>query len=141
MKTKGEINVINVEKKTAYLNEYDVTVNKFLLPAQVQQIANAVVKFDTWAERENNIIMLVMFHATDVDEKELEEIGVNKLIESGLFEKVKYAIDNFYEIDEAIEYTESFARNMKLVLDKSAPQINDLLDLVVKRYVKTTTKK
>lgn len=141
MKTKGEINVINVEKKTVYLNEYGVTVNKFLLPAQIQQIANAVIKFNTWSERENNIIMLVMFHATDVDEKELEEIGVNKLIESGLFEKVKYAIDNFYEIDEAIIYTESFARNMKLVLDKSAPQINDLLDLVVKRYGKTTTKK
>ena len=131
---------MNVKKETQYLEEYDVTVNSYLLPAQIQQIANAVAKYDTWAEREQNIIMLTMYHATDVDEKELEEAGVNAIVESGLFDVVTYHIKNFYAVQEAIDYNESIGRNMRLVLKHSGPQINSLLDLVVKHYGKATSK-
>ena len=128
-------------KRTVYLEEYDIIVNCYLLPAQIQQIANAVANFKTWAEREQNIVMLTLFHATNIEKEQLEHMGVNAFIESGLFEVVKNSIVNFYELKEAIEYEESFSKNVSLVLEKAGPQINELLEMVSKRYGKSSTKK
>lgn len=123
-----------VSKKTVYLEEYDVEVKCYLNIAEIQQIVNSTLKFDTWSGRKQNIIMLVMYHATNVGANKLEEIGVQKIIESGLFDAVKNNIKNYNEIQEGIEYTESFTRNMGLVLTKSGPQIVELLKLVGNRY-------
>lgn len=49
------------EKETTHLEKYDVTVNRYLTYAQIQQIAEATMKFHTWAERQQNIDMLILF--------------------------------------------------------------------------------
>ena len=114
--------------QTAYLEDYDITVNKYLTYAQIQQIANAVVEAsandtdDTWANRETNIDMLMLYHATDIGKEKLEEIGHDALLTSGLIEAVRCRIENLYNIDEAIDYIENNQRAINKML-KSLPKI------------------
>lgn len=114
--------------QTVYLEDYDVTVNKYLTYAQIQQIANAVVAAsandvdDTWANRETNIDMLVLYHATDIGKEKLEEIGHDDLLTSGLIEAVRYRIENLYNVDDAIDYIENNQRAINKLL-KSLPKV------------------
>ena len=114
--------------QTVYLEDYDVMVNKYLTYAQIQQIANAVVAAsvndsdDTWANRETNIDMLMLYHATDIGKEKLEEIGHDVLLTSGLIEAVRYCIENLYNVDEAIDYIENNQRAINKLL-KSLPKI------------------
>ena len=114
--------------QTVYLEDYDITVNKYLTYAQIQQIANAVVEAsandseDTWANRETNIDMLMLYHATDIGKEKLEEIGHDALLTSGLIEAVRCCIENLYNVDEAIDYIENNQRAINKML-KSLPKI------------------
>ena len=114
--------------QTVYLEDYDITVNKYLTYAQIQQIANAVVAAsvndsdDTWANRETNIDMLMLYHATDIGKEKLEEIGHDVLLTSGLIEAVRYRIENLYNVDEAIDYIENNQRAINKML-KSLPKV------------------
>ena len=114
--------------QTVYLEDYDVTVNKYLTYAQIQQIANAVVAAstndsdDTWANRQTNIDMLMLYHATDIGKEKLEEIGHDDLLTSGLIEAVRYRIENLYNVDEAIDYIENNQRAINKML-KSLPKV------------------
>ena len=114
--------------QTVYLEDYDVTVNKYLTYAQIQQIANAVVAAsvndsdDTWANRQTNIDMLMLYHATDIGKEKLEEIGHDNLLTSGLIEAVRCCIENLYNVDEAIDYIENNQRAINKML-KSLPKI------------------
>ena len=114
--------------QTVYLEDYDVTVNKYLTYAQVQQIANAVVAAsmndsdDTWANRQTNIDMLMLYHATDISKEKLEEIGHNDLLTSGLIDAVRYRIENIYSVNDAIDYIENNQRAINKLL-KSLPKV------------------
>lgn len=114
--------------QTVYLEDYDITVNKYLTYAQIQQIANAVVAAsvndsdDTWANRQTNIDMLMLYHATDIGKEKLEEIGHDTLLTSGLIEAVRYCIENLYDVDDAINYIEDNQRAIGKLL-KSLPKI------------------
>ena len=114
--------------QTVYLEDYDVTVNKYLTYAQIQQIANAVVAApvndadDPWANRQTNIDMLMLYHATDIGKEKLEEIGHDNLLTSGLIEAVRCCIENLYNVDEAIDYIENNQRAINKML-KSLPKV------------------
>ena len=114
--------------QTSYLEDYDVTVNKYLTYAQIQQIANAVVAAsandldDTWANRQTNIDMLMLYHATDIGKEKLEEIGHDNLLTSGLIEAVRCCIENLYNVDDAIDYIENNQSAINKLL-KSLPKV------------------
>lgn len=115
------------EKKTVVLEEYGVTVNKYLTVAQVQQIAEATMKFHTWAERQQNIDMLTLVHATDMTVEELEKHSHDELVQSGLIDKVENNIENFWDIGYALEYHESTQRALSQIL----AEINKFMDTPV----------
>ena len=114
--------------QTVYLEDYDITVNKYLTYAQIQQIANAVVAAsvndsdDTWANRQTNIDMLMLYHATDIGKEKLEEIGHDVLLTSGLIDAVRYRIENIYSVNDAIDYIENNQRAINKLL-KSLPKV------------------
>ncbi len=114
--------------QTVYLEDYDITVNKYLTYAQIQQIANAVVEAsandadDTWANRQTNIDMLMLYHATDIGKEKLEEIGHDNLLTSGLIDSVQFRIENYHEIYAAIDYIENNQRAISKML-KSLPKV------------------
>lgn len=113
-----------------YLEKYDIHVNRYLTYAQIQQIVNAVIKFDTWAERQQNIDMLILYHATDIGAEKLEKIGIDNLLCSGVVINVKDCIQNYYDILDAIEYTESTQRALAQIVHKLPEYSKQIEDMI-----------
>ena len=111
-----------------YLEQYDVRVNRYLTLAQIQQIVNAIKVFDTWAEREQNKNMLVLYHATDIGKEALEASDYDLLQSSGLIDNVLDCIVNFYDIDKALDWTESTQRALAQIIKDGLPQIRKILE-------------
>lgn len=97
-----------------YLEQYDVKVNPHLTYAQIQAIVNSLSEVgDTWSERQQNIDMLILAMATDMKPEELEEIGHETLLRSGLIDMVCKYIYNLDDLYAAIKYHESLERAVK----------------------------
>ena len=111
-----------------YLEDYGVHVNRYLTLAQIQQIVNAIKVFDTWAEREQNKNMLVLYHATDIGKEALEASDYNLLQSSGLIDSVLECVVNFYDIDKALDWTESTQRALAQIIKDGLPQIRKILE-------------
>ncbi len=107
---------------TIYLSDFDIEVNPYLTLTQIQQIVNAITKFDVWAEREQNKNLLVLYHATNIGKDKIEELGYDLLHESGLIDAVIGIIKNYEDIDKAVSYTESFQR-MIVQISKELPEL------------------
>ena len=114
------------------LYDFDIKVNTYLTYDQIQQIVNAVIKFDTWAERQQNIDMLVLYHTTDVGKEGIESYSHDEWLQSGIIDAVKNNIKNYSKIKEAIEYTESTQRALAQII-KRLPELTAPLEKVMKR--------
>lgn len=115
-----------------YLEDYDIKVNKYLTEAQIQQIVNAIIQFDTWAEREENKNILVLYHATDMTKDDIEKYPYDILQSSGLIDSVIKNIDNYEEINKAVSWTEGMSRTLN--------QIAKELGKMMKNHEKTSKK-
>ena len=110
------------EASYVILDEFGVKVNIYLTYDQIQAIVNAVKQFDSWAERQQAIDMMVMYYATDIGQEKLEEIGHDALLKSGLIDKVRKHVENFYDIRRGLDYTESTQRALAQII-KQLPEI------------------
>lgn len=119
------------EKETTYLDKYGVTVNRYLTYAQIQQIVEATMKFHTWAERQQNIDMLILVHATDMILEEIEKHTHDEFLQCGLIDEVMLHIDNVYKIYDALNYHESTQRALAQILG----EINKFMDTPVGKNV------
>lgn len=117
--------------ETVYFKDYDVTVNHYLTHSEIQAIANAALKFDTWSERNTAIDMLLIHFATDITDEEAEKVGHDKLLKSNLFLYVKAAIDNYGDIQRAIDFEENPMR-LLAKLAKEMPEFSKKVDEVMK---------
>lgn len=114
-----------------YLKDYDVHVNPYLTYAQIQAIVNAVKQFNTWSARQQNIDMLVLHYATDIDKDELENYGHEHWLESGLIEEVDNRVRNIVEVYDALRYEESPMRVI-MQIAKEMPEFSKKVDEVMK---------
>ena len=126
-----------IEKK--YLENYDIYVNPYLTYAQIQQIANSMSLDWKWAEAQENLDMLVLFHATDLTKEQLEEVGHEKLFSSGLIEEVYKSIRNLEQLKEALDYKQSFARSMTQLI-KNMPKLIQPLQEVITKHGQSSKK-
>lgn len=120
-----------LKTKKIYLEEYGVEVKPYLTYAEVQSIINGVKKFGTWSERETCKDMMLMFYATGIEANVLEEIGHDKLLQSGLIDAVRYSVANFEDIDRGVAYEESLAKTLNTLATK-LPDIADKVKEVTK---------
>ena len=123
-----------------YLEKYDIEVNPYLTYSQIQQIVNAVIGSDSWAERNQIIDLLILKHATNMTVQEIEHYGHDLLLTSGLIDAVCGEVVNLSEVYKAIEYTESTARALAQIL-KELPNLIEPLNLVMKRGTKSSEKR
>lgn len=126
--------MIKIEE--AKLIEKEIKVKSYLTYAQIQSIVNAVCKFDTWAEREQNIDILLLHYATDLTDEEIEKYGHIILLQSGVIDEVKESVKNFNKIYEAIAYTESISRSLASI----SKQLPDIVEKVKKNVIKSSKK-
>lgn len=108
--------MFNIEEKNFYLKDYDITISNYLTLAQIQQIVNSSKQFDTWAERETNIDMMVLYYATNIPKDDIEKIGHDKLLKSGLINSVKSNIININDVYKALEWTQSLEKSLTQIL-------------------------
>lgn len=120
-----------IKRKIHYNEEFDINVNYYLTYAEIQAIADSVVKLESWAERQTNIDMLVLKYATDIPMEVLQEKGHDILLASGLIEDVVYSIKNIDQLYEAIGYATSMNKFIGDVI-KLWPKYQKQIEGVIK---------
>lgn len=103
--------------KTIHDNEYDIEINSFLSATQIDKIAQAVIKLETYLEREQMICYLVLNYCTNMDKTIIEDTDPDVIMRSGLWEAVKNTVYNFYAIEDAIKFYESPVRMLVEIAD------------------------
>lgn len=97
-------------------NVYDIEVKRYLSLAEIQTIVNGTIAFTTWAEREQNIDMMLLLLATNIGEEAIQEKGHDYFLNTGIIKYVKEQVENFDKIAEAIKWTESTERSLAQIL-------------------------
>ena len=80
-----------------YLEKFDVNVKPYLSYAEIQAISKAVNNFDSWAEREVNLDMLLLHFATDIKDNVLQELS-KEFQKEGLGEYTKNDTNIFEKV-------------------------------------------
>lgn len=109
---------INIENSRIYLDDFDIEVTTYLTYEQIQHIVRSVINQDEWDIRQQTIDMLLLYHVTNISKEELEQIGHDILLKSGVIDIVKTSVKNFNQIEEALNYTQSLPRALKQIADK-----------------------
>lgn len=119
--------MINVKQNE--LIDKEIVVTPYLTYAQIQAIVNAVCKFDSWSERQQNIDILLLHFATDISDDDIENYGHDILLQSGVIDEVKSNIKNLKQVYEAVEYTQSTQRALNQIV-KELPKLFEPLKRV-----------
>lgn len=122
-----------------YLDEFDIYVEPYLTYEQIQQIVRSVMTQDDWAVRQQTIDMLLLYHLTNISKEELEKVGYDDLLKSGLIDEVKSVVKNLNQIQEAIDYTQSLPRALKQISDK-LPEFRKIIQEAVVKNGRTNKK-
>ena len=109
-----------------YLKEFDVYVKPYLTYAQIQNIINSTVRMNSWAERQQNIDMLVLYYTTNIDKSQLQELDHTVLLQSGLIDAVRDSVKNYNIIEAAIEYTTSIQRSLTTMVKELSKKLETL---------------
>ena len=129
-----------IQNVTLAINGVDFEVKPYLTYTEIQSIANAVCKFDTWAEREQNIDILLLHFGTTLSKENIEEIGHDSFVLTGIMEQVRLNIKNFFLVYRAIDYKESTQRALAEIL-KQIPNFYESLKEINKKYAKSSQKR
>ena len=106
------------EMESIEVKDFGIRVNPYLTYAQVQAIANSVYTLKSWAEREQNIDMLLLIYATNLTAEEVNNYNHEHWLKSGLIDCVKANVLNFYDIEKAIKYEESPMRTLMKIANE-----------------------
>ena len=98
------------------IGELKFKIENYLTYSQIQQIVESVKTLGTWAERETNIDMLLLYHATDLGQEEIQKHTHDEWLKMGVIDSVKNHVNNYDRVHEAIEYTESTGRAVAQIL-------------------------
>ena len=120
-----------IKRKIHYNEEFDININYYLTYAEIQAIADSVVKLESWAERQTNIDMLVLKYATDIPMEVLQKKGPDILLTSGLIEDVMCSVKNIDQLYEAISYATSMNKFIGDVI-KLWPKYQKQIEGVIK---------
>lgn len=123
-----------------YIEKFDIYVKPRLSDAEIQQIANNVIKFKTWAERERTMNLMMFIYATEIsDEDEINALDYDLMNECGVFSAVWNTIHNAHSILDAIEFSESTLLALSQIAE-NLPEMLKPIGEVLKRHGKSTEK-
>lgn len=123
-----------------YIEKFDIYVKPRLSDAEIQQIANNVIKFKTWAERERTMNLMMFIYATEIsDEDEINAFDYDLMNECGIFNTVWNTIHNADSILDAIEFSESILLALSQIAE-NLPEMLKPIGEVLKRHGKSTEK-
>ena len=118
----------NIEK--IYLDEFDIYVEPYLTYDQIQKISESIATQEDWAVRQQTMDMLILYYTTDISKEEMEQVGHDDLLKSGVIDTVKNSINNLNQVQEAIDYIQSPIKALKQFSDK-LPEFKKSLQEVI----------
>ena len=123
-----------------YIEKFDIYVKPRLSDAEIQQIANNVIKFKTWAERERTMNLMMFIYATEIsDEDDINALDYDLMNECGVFSAVWNTIHNASSILDAIDFSESTLLALSQIAE-NLPEMLKPIGEVLKRHGKSTEK-
>ena len=123
-----------------YIEKFDIYVKPRLSDAEIQQIANNVIKFKPWAEREKSMNLMMFIYATEIsDEDEINALDYDLMNECGVFNTVWNTIHNAHSILDAIDFSESTLLALSQIAE-NLPEMLKPIGEVLKRHGKSTEK-
>lgn len=126
-----------------YLEDYDLYVKKYLTLAEIQNIVDNIMQFDTWAEREKTKNLMIFIYATGIGQNEdkVNEIDYELYVENGVFTAVRHAVENTHLIESALRYSESTMRALYQIVDHLPELLQPIEKVVNERVKKAVTKR
>lgn len=109
------------ELNSIYLENFDVEVCPYLSLSQIQKIINEVLLVDNFEEKESIIDYLILCYCTNIGKDNIDKLGSEIFIKSGLMDEVKSNIKNFDKLIEGITYHESTGKALRMIA-KSIPE-------------------
>lgn len=124
-----------------YIEEFDIYVKPRLSDAEIQQIANNVIKFKTWAEREKTMNLMMFIYAAEIADKEDEvnALDYDLMNECGVFSSIWHNIQNAYSVVDAIDFSESTLLALSQIAE-NLPEMLKPIGEVLKRHGKSAEK-
>lgn len=125
-----------------YLEELDLHVRRYLTLAEIQNIINNIMEFDTWAEREKTKNLMIFLYATDFgqDEEKVNSIDYDLYAQNGAFKAVNAIVENINLVDEGLKYSESTMRALYQI-SNHLPELLEPIEKVVNERVKKVVTK
>lgn len=126
-----------------YLEDYDLYVKKYLTLAEIQNIVDNIMQFDTWAEREKTKNLMIFIYATGIgqNEEEVNKIDYDLYAENGVFKAINTIIENVDLIDEGLKYSESTMRALYQISEHLPELLKPIEKVVNERTKKAVTKR
>lgn len=115
--------------------EYNIT-KEYLTYAEIQNIVDQVVKSNVWSDRQQIIDMLMLCYCTDIGQDKIAEVGHERLLVDGVIDDVRGQVKNYYQIRQALQYTESTARAIMQLSTEFLPKLQKAL-----KFPNNSTKK
>ncbi len=106
--------------------EYNIT-KEYLTYAEIQNIVDQVVKSNVWSDRQQIIDMLMLCYCTDIGQDKIAEVGHERLLIDGVIDDVRGQVKNYYQIRQALQYTESTARAIMQLSTEFLPKLQKAL--------------
>lgn len=122
-----------------YLDEFDVYVEPYLTYDQIQKISESIATQEDWAVRQQTIDMLILYYTTDISQEELEKVGHDDLLKSGLIDEVKSSIKNLIQLQDSIDYIQSLPKALKQISQK-IPELKKMMQEIVLKNGNTNKK-
>lgn len=124
-----------------YIEKFDIYVKPRFSDAEIQQIANNVIKFKTWAEREKTMKLMMFIYATEIADKpdEVNALDYDLMDECGVFSTIWASVENSYSVLEAIDFSESTLLALSQIAE-NLPEMLKPIGEVLKRHGKSTEK-
>lgn len=118
-----------------YLEEYGISVHRYLTYAQIQSIADAMLKEDTWSKRAVIYDLLLLTYATSLTPEEIKEMNHDDIVASGLMDAVVDCIENVYRINDCINFATSLSQIIHAFI-QNVPQLTQKMQEIADKYAK-----
>ena len=121
--------------------KYDLDIQTYIPSELVADIAETALQMDNYMAQQICIAVNVIRECTNIDvEKVLDEMDVNIIMYSGLWEEVKQHIINMHEIYNYIAHAEDAQIAIAKFFNTTLPEFMEKIDKDLAKYIKKLPK-
>lgn len=127
--------------KNYHSEKYDLDIQTYIPSELVADIAETALQMDNYMAQQICIAVNVIRECTNIDvEKVLDEMDVNVIMYSGLWEEVKQHITNMHEIYNYIAHAGDAQIAVAKFFNVTLPEFMEKIDKDLTKYIKKMPK-